>query len=351
VTPTAQIKFLLAPLTAVLALATQPANAQARTMAEIANYQGPDRTAKLIAGAKKEGTVSIYGATVPRDMNPVLNAFKKKYGVNVQYWRAASELVLQRTISEHRAGRCAVDTYSTVVTELEAAHREKLLERIKSPLTAALIPQAVPAHGEWVAVRLNIYAAGYNTNLVKKSELPKSYEDLKNPRWKGRLAVEANDVEWFAALVTKMGFDKGVKLIKDIVHTNGLTPRKGHTVLSNLVAAGEIPMALTLYSYKPEQMKHKGAPIGVLYLPPVVALGYGTAVDKCAPHPNAAVLFYDFLIEQAQKIWAKRFMAPTNPKIAPLPNGGDIVLSDPKELIDHRAKWDALWDSTVINPR
>jgi len=214
-----------------------------------------------------------------------------------------------------------------------------------------LIKQAVPAHGDWVAVRLNIYAAGYNTNLVKKEEVPKSYEDLKNPRWKGRLAVEANDVEWFATLVTKMGFEKGMKLIKDIVQTNGLIPRKGHTVLSNLVAAGEIPMALTLYSYKPEQMTRSGAPIGVLYLPPVVALGYGTAVDKCAPHPNAAVLFYEFLIEQGQKIWAKRFMAPTNPKIAPLPNGGDIVLSDPAELIDHRAKWDGLWEKTVIKPQ
>src|SRR6185436_11301841 len=143
---------------------------------------------------------------------------------------------------------------------------EKLLYAVKTPLTAELIPQALRPHGEWVASRLNIFSAAYNTNLVKADEVPKSYEDLKNPRWKGRLAIEADDVDWFASIVTKMGVEKGVQLFKDIVRTNTMSIRKGHTLLSNLVAAGEVPLALTVYSYKPEQQKRAGAPIEPLYL-------------------------------------------------------------------------------------
>ena len=193
--------------------------------------------------------------------------------------------------------------------------------------------------------------AAFNTNLIKKEEAPKSYEDLKNPQWKGKLAVEADDVDWFATLVTKMGQEKGVKLFQEIVKANGISLRKGHTLLSNLVAAGDVPMALTVYSYKPEQLKKKGAPVEPLYLSPLIALGYGPAVSHCAPHPNAAVLFYDFMLSEGQAIMAKNDMAPTNPKVSPLPNGGDLTMVDPAEMLDNRAKWEALWNNTIAKPQ
>ena len=341
----------VASVMAMLAFGTATASAQTRSLAEIAAYQGADRTARLVDGAKKEGVVSVYGSSVAEDMNPVIDAFKKRYGIEFQYWRASSENLVQRTVSENRAGRCTADGFATVAGELEALQREKLLYAVKTPLTAALIPQALRPHGEWVASRLNIFSAAYNTNLVKKDEVPKSYEDLKDPRWKGRLAVEADDVDWFATIVTAMGQEKGVKLLREIVQTNGVSLRKGHTLLSNLVAVGEVPLALTVYSYKPEQLKKKGAPIEPLYLSPLVALGYGPAVSRCAPHPNAAVLYYDFMLSEGQEIMAKSDMAPTNPKVAPLPNNGDLILVDPAEMLDHRAKWDALWNSTVVKPQ
>ncbi len=341
-----RLSKLVLPVLALTMLAG-PARAQSPALAEIAAYAGPDRTARLIEGAKKEGTISVYGSTVASDMNPVIDAFKKKYGIDFQYWRASSENLVQRTVAEQRAGRCTVDAFATVAAELEALHREKLLYPVKTPFAADLIPQAFRPHGEWVATRLNIFSAAYNTNLVKPDEVPKSYEDLKNPRWKGRLAVEADDVDWFATVVSKMGIDKGVKLFKDIVTTNGVSLRKGHTLLSNLVAAGEVPLALTVYSYKPEQLQRAGAPVKPLYLPPVVALGYGPAVSRCAVHPYAAVLFYDFMMTDGMAIMAKRDMTPTNPKIAPLPQGVELTVVDPAEMLDNRAKWEALWTSTV----
>ncbi len=338
-------KFTLPAVIAAL-LTTTPALAQ--TMAEIAAYQGPDRMARLIEGAKKEGVVSVYGSSVAEDMRPVSNAFKAKYGIDFQYWRASSENLVQRTVTETRAGRCLVDGFATVAAELEALHREKLLQAVKTPLTAELLPLALRPHGEWVANRLNIFSAAYNTNLVKKDDVPKSYEDLKDPRWKGRLAVEANDGDWFATLVTKMGRDRGVKLFQDIVRTNGVSVRKGHTLLSNLVVAGEVPLALTVYSYKPEQQKRAGAPIEPLYLAPVIALAYGPAVAKCAPHPHAAMLFNEFMLGEAQQIFAKRNMAVTNPKIpSSMPRGMEVTVIDPADMLDNRSKWDELWAETV----
>ena len=248
---------------------------------------GPDRMQRLIDGAKKEAIVSVYGSTVAEDMNPIIDAFKKQYGIDFQYWRR--QLRKPGAANGGREprrplhGRCfARSRPSSRRCIARSCYRPS---RRRSP---PLMPQALRPHGEWVASRLNIFSAAYNTDLVKKDELPKSYEDLKDPRWRGRLAVEADDSDWFATIVTKMGADKGVQLFKDIVRTNGLSIRKGHTLLSNLVAAGEVPLALTVYSYKPEQQQRAGAPVAPLYLAPVVALGYGPAVARCAPHPHAA---------------------------------------------------------------
>ena len=93
----------LLTLAAAVSLAAPAAFAQTRSMAEIASYQGPDRMARLIEGAKKEGVLSLYGSSVAEDMNPVTDAFKKKYGIDVQYWRASSENLVQRTVQENRA--------------------------------------------------------------------------------------------------------------------------------------------------------------------------------------------------------------------------------------------------------
>lgn len=335
---------MAAALTLLLTLVPEAALTQSVT--EIATYQGPDRTAKLIEGARKEGALSLYGSSVAEDMNPVIALFKRKYGIDVQYWRASSENLVQRTVAEIRSGRCLVDGFATVASELEALHREQVLQAVKSPLTQGLIPQAFRPHGEWVASRLNIFSAAYNTTLVRKGEVPRSYEDLKDPRWKGRLAIEVDDTDWFAALVTKMGEERGLALFKDVVGTNGFSLRKGHTLLSNLVSAGEIPLALTVYSYKPEQQKRDGAPVEPLYLAPVVALGYGPAVARCAPHAHAAMLFYDFMLSDALDIWIKRDMAVTNPKFAPPP--ADLTVIDPAEILDHRGKWEELWARIVL---
>src|SRR5215470_10027075 len=198
---TAIVKTILSAC-AALVVATTAALAQSRTLAEIAAYDGPDRLERLIEGARKERSLSLYTSRVAEDTTPVIEAFTKKYRVDVQVWRASNRQVLQRVVQERRAGRCGVDVISSGTPVLEPMHREQLLQAVRSPTTAELIPQARQPHGEWVGISVNITSAAYNTNLVRPGEVPKRYDDLKEPRWMGRLAIDSDDVDWFAAVVS-----------------------------------------------------------------------------------------------------------------------------------------------------
>jgi iron(III) transport system substrate-binding protein len=345
------LSVMSALLCAMMALAPRPASAQGRSLSEIAAYQGPDRTARLIEGAKREGTVTYYTSLVAEDSNPVIDAFKKKYGIDVQVWRGSTEAIVQRALIESRAGRCPADAFHSGPPALEPLHREQLLAAISSPAAAEVIPQARQPHGEYVGVYLNLFAAAYNTNLVRPDELPNSYDDLKAPRWKGRLAIEADDAPWFAAIVAKLGEDNGLRLFRDIVAANGMAARKGHTLLANMVAAGEVPFALTVFSYKSDQLARAGAPIRTLYLPPVIALATSISVARCATHPHAALLLYDFMLGEAQEILAKRDLLPTNPKVGTLPPGLAVTFMDPAQMLDNGRKWTALWERTILRPQ
>jgi iron(III) transport system substrate-binding protein len=145
-----------------------------------------------------------------------------------------------------------------------------------------------------------------------------------------------------------MGEQKGLRLFHDIVATNGISIRKGHTLLANFVGSGEVPLALTAYSYRVEQMKNiEGAPVELLYLPPVVALPTGAGVFKKAPHPYAALLLLDFYLTDAQKILADREAVPTDPRAKALPK--DLIFVDLPKYLDEGEKWTKLFQDTFVN--
>src|SRR5437016_4981561 len=185
---------------ALLGLFTPPASSVALAQApgqnaDMATYQGPDRTQRLVAGAKKEGTFTIYTSATVDDMAALTAAFEKKYGIKALVWRASSENIIQRAATEARGGRFDVDVFETDGVAMEAIHREKLLQEVRSPYIGELIPAAIPAHKEWIGDRVQIFTAAYNSKLVKTADLPKRYEDLLDPKWKGKLGIEANDHE------------------------------------------------------------------------------------------------------------------------------------------------------------
>jgi iron(III) transport system substrate-binding protein len=322
--------------------------APANNVAAVAMYDGPDRMERLIAGAKKEGALTLYTSIAASDVSLMTSVFERKYGVKVTVWRAANDKVLQRVMAEQSAHRYDVDSIQIASGELEALTRENALQEVRSPSFANLIPGAVPKHRKWAAHYLNVWVQAYNTNKVKKDELPKTYQDLLDPKWKGRLGIEGNNEEWFYTVVDGMGETAGLKFFRDLVATNGLSVNNGHSLLNNLVAAGEVPLALTDYNYMPEQSKQKGAPIDWFVIEPAIARANGIAVSAHAPHPNAATLFYEFILsDDMQRAMSKSGYVPTSRNVESPMKKIPIKLIDSSKALDNSEKWTAAFNKTI----
>ena len=177
--------------------------------------RGSDRLQRLTDGAKRESGATIYTSAQTNDLGSVVDVFQTKYGVRVTVWRAGSEAVLTRAIQESRAGRHTVDVVETNGPELESLHREQILQQVKSLYQADLIAPAILPHGEWVGTRLNVFVQAYNTKLVKKEDLPKTWDDLRNPRWKGRLGIEQEDSDWLASISASSAKSAALTLPRD----------------------------------------------------------------------------------------------------------------------------------------
>ncbi|MDB5795045.1 MAG: fbpA 2 [Noviherbaspirillum sp.] len=326
------------------------ANSPPKTLEELALYKGANRHQLLVEGAKKEGKFDLYTSIPVKDITALTDAFKKKYGVTATIWRAGSEAVTNRIITEARGGRYAFDVAAGASAQLEALSREKLVQKVNSPYTQKLMEGAVPNHLEWAPVYLNIFVQAFNTKQVKKEELPKRYEDLLDPKWKGRVTIEATDDDWFYAVVQQMGEEKGLQYFRNL-SANGMSVRKGHTLLTQLVAAGEVPYALTVFSYSTRQVKNDGAPLDWHVIEPAIARSNGVAVSKKANNPHAALLFHDFLLSDGQKVLADMFYDPVNKDYQSATHKFPVKFINDQELFDSYAKWSKLFEDIVLKGR
>ena len=313
-------------------------------------YQGADREARAARrGAKKEGEVVIYTSLNLKDSVPLTEAFEKKTGVKAQLWRASSEKVLQRAITEARAGRFTCDILETNGPEMEALYREKLLEEFYSPHFKDLPPAAFPKHRHYVADRFNFFTIGYNTNLVKPEEVPNTYEDLVHPRWAGRVGIEGSDVDWFGAIVKSMGEEKGLAFFRKLAETKPQI-RTGHTLMAELVASGEIPLAATIYNHNVERLTVKGAPVKWKALDADLRPAQrDRRRRKRAPHPHAAMLFADFMLSQeGQTILKERNRVPASLSVDTHLNKFPFQMIDPVITLDENDKWEKLWSELFL---
>jgi len=315
---------------------------------ELYLYQGADRDQRLIAAAKKERQVTLYTSLNLKDSVPLTEAFEKKYGVRVSLWRAGSEKVVQRAVTEARAGRFAFDVLETNGPEMEAMYREQLLEEFFSPHFKDLPPAAFPKHRHYVADRFNFFTIAYNTNLVKPEEVPNSYADLLQPRFAGKVGIEAGDVDWFGAMVKHMGEARGLAYFRKLSEAKPQM-RTGHTLMAELVAAGEIPLAATVYNHNAERLTVKGAPIKWKALGPTFGRPNAIGVARRAPHPNAALLFTDFMLShEGQLIIKERNRVPASRAVDSPLNKFPFEMIDPVITLDEDAKWGALWSELFL---
>ena len=335
----------LALAAAIVALATSSALGQ--TVAGLATDLSPDREQRLVEGAGREGELMVYSSMQLESIAPLQRAFEQKYGVKMRIWRGSGKDILRRVAIEAKANRFDLDVVESDGFALEALHREGLLQEVRSPYHADLISEALRPHAQWVGTRVNIFTGVYNINRVNKEMLPKTYPDLVNPAFKGMLGIETDDYEWFGMVVGLLGEERGLKLFRDIVAINGRSVRKGHTMLTNLAAAGEVPVGLTVFMQNAEVAKKNGAPVDWFLIAPTVARPNGVAVARRAPHPHAALLFYDFMISAGQEVMLQREFVPTSRKIPSVLNRIDLHFVAPEIVLDSGAKWQKLYSEVV----
>lgn len=311
-------------------------------------YKGADREARLLEGARKEGKLSLYTSLNTKDSGPITEAFEKATGVKVLLWRSSSEKVLQRAVTESRAGRFAFDVLETNGPEMEALYREKLLAEFHSPHFKDLPPAAFPKHRHYVADRFNFFTIGYNTNLIKPGEVPNSYEDLAHPRFAGKVGIEAGDTDWFGAIVKHMGEEKGLGLFRRLAESKPQI-RSGHTLMAELVSSGELPLAATIYNHNIERLAVRGAPVKWKALTPTFARPNAIGVVPRAPNPHAALLFTDFMLSpQGQQLLKERNRVPASRAVDTPLNKFPFEMIDPIISLDEADKWDKLWSDLFL---
>ena len=232
--------------------------------------------------------------------------------------------------------------------EMEMLAREKLLGEIHSPYLADLPAGAIPAHRTWFPDRLNFYVVGFNTNKVQRSEIPATYEGFLDPKWKGRIAIEATDAEWMATLIKTWGDAKGMDYFRKL---SAIQPdvRRGHILLANLVVAGEVPVGLTIYNSNIEPLKRKGAPIDFVPVQPVVARPQGIGVARNAPHPHAALLFTDFVLSpEGQRLLESLGRVPASLRVKSGLNNFPFTVIEPSTALEEEDKWEKLWNDLFL---
>ena len=318
-------------------------------LGEMYMYKGTDRDQRVLEGARKEGTVALYTSLNLKDSVPITEAFEKKYpGVKVALWRASSEKVVQRALTEARAGRFTPDVFETNGPEMDIFYREKLLDEFHSPAFKDLPPAAFPKHRHWVADRFNFFVLGYNTNLVKPEEVPNSYADLLKPRWADKVGLEASDVDWFGAVVKGMGEEKGLAYFRKLAESHPQL-RTGHTLIAELLASGEIPLAASVYNHNIERLIEKGAPVRWKPLEPAYGRPNGIGVAKNAPHPHAGLLFVDFMLSrEGQELIKKRNRVPSSNAVDSTLNKFKYQMIEPAMELVESEKWEKLWSDLFL---
>ena len=306
------------------------------------------RDPALVERAKHEGTVSVYTSMQLVDSRPLTEAFEKKYGIRVSLWRASGEKIVQRVVTESRANRFELDVVETDGAQMEILFREKQLAPLQSPSVADIPPAILPAHGMYAPTRLSLYVLAWNTKRIPATEVPNTYRDLLNPKWNGRFAVEAADVAWFGAVTRAMGEEDGLAFFRRLA---AMKPsiRSGHTLMAELVAAGEIDMAIDAHVQGVARLKDKGAPIDWKPLQPAFGQPSSVGVAIKAPHPNAARLFADFVLSrEGQEIIKSRNRVPSSRAVDTPLNKFQYELIDPSIMLDDWDKWSKLWSGMFL---
>ncbi len=265
------------------------------------SWAGSD--ARLIEGAKSEGAVSFYTTMTLSQSKKVVDRFQKKYPfIKPELFRGGGDEVLNRILNEARGGLNAWDVLSTRGDSVLPLEDAKLLAPYRAPETKSMDRDMFDDEGYWAAYYVNPYVLGYNTKLVAKEDVPKSYEQLLDPKWQGKkISIDDSAYGFLAGLIRAWGKEKAVGYFKKLA-AQGPVVQRGNTNRVQLTMAGEYPLIIA-YAPTIQRETSLGHPIDWVALEPVPVQVNPMMLAARAPHPNAGKLFMDFLLsKEGQKM-------------------------------------------------
>ena len=292
------------------------AGAQTKSVTDLANYRGADREEMLKAGAKKEGKLVWYTSlTAHRD---IANVFEAKYpGIKVETYRAGPNDLTRRLITEAQSKRSIADLIETTPATLMMMRENKMLSPYFSPHLAQFPDDAKEEADKgrvfWTTDRESIVGLGYNRNLIRAADVPKNFTELAKPEYKGKIAVsgDTTGVRFIGAMIKA----KGEEYIKQLRGLDIQMHMISGGAMHELMAAGEMPMSISIFRNHVLSGKPKGAPTEWMPMDLNPTNAGGVALPTAANNPYAALMFIDFLLSpEGQKIFEEKFRFATSTK-------------------------------------
>ena len=290
----------------------------------MASYARAQSEADLIAGAKKEAKVVFWSSMRIEDSRALAAGFEARYPfIKVDIFRAGGEQIVNRAMAEHMAGKTTYDVLNAFA--LKVLQNKGLLQPYAAPEATHYPTGFKDPQNYWVSLYSGYNVIGYNTKLVSKADAPKNWDDLLNPRWKGKLGMDDEEYFWHAGMLKHWGEEKGKKYM-EALSRQGLQFRNGHALLADLLSIGEFPAAVVVYPDHIETMKAKGQTVEwVKTSDPILVNLAPVGVAAKAPQPNAAKLLMNYsiskegqdILQKARRASARHDVPPVVPDMDP----------------------------------
>jgi iron(III) transport system substrate-binding protein len=306
-----------------------------QVLAEIDGLRGEARTKKLVELARAEGELDLYTSLFADAEEALAEEFGDEYDIEVSVFRGTSEVVTQRLLEEAGADFAGADVIETNGPELEILNDEGVLEPYESDLQEELAAGSL--HDGWTADRFNKFMVSWNTELVDRGEQPREWAELADPRWEGKLALEASDADWYMALSEYFASeglsDDEVSELFERIAANGRVVT-GHSLVGELLGAGEFDVAASNYAHLIRDSIDGGAPVELEpAVEPVFSRPNGVGLVADAPHPAAATLFMDWIISDGQEVLQEFNLDPARTDLARRGDDAEEVLIDVEEFV------------------
>lgn len=312
----------------------------------------------LIEAAQKEGRVTWYTTQqIDSVVRPLSEAFEAKYGIKVEYVRASTAEVALRVYNEGQAGQMVADVFDGSSAGENLKRANLVLQWLPDTVGTELGKELADPDGYWVANTLYVLVPTYNTRLVGEDEVPQTFEDLLDPRWKGKMAwnsgASAGGAPGFIGLVLKhMGEEKGMEYLRALAAQDIAGPKVVSAQLVDQVVAGEYDLALQTFNTQPARAAAQGAPVDWVPMSPSMVTFSVMSVTRDAPNQNAGKLLVDFATsEEGQKIFrdgglipVHPAVAPTNPLLRPDGNNYEGIFFTPAEIDRSMRDWQRIYE-------